>query len=259
MKKLEGHTLRQIKTALLIMVVMAVFGCRPRIAANPSPKPHPDKPTELMGFAIQVGAFSVETNARRLTQTLLEKGYDAYAFIHESGLYKVRLGNYISLKKAEKEAKTLLSQSLIDDFFIINPENYAIYRAKTEAAYSLRGAVVSTARRFIGRPYCWGGTTPEEGFDCSGLVMVVYRLNGINLPRSSRDQYKSGKAISSQNLKQGDLLFFATKGGRRVTHVGIYVGGGRFIHAPKTNTHVREDSLSNSYFKTCFLGARTYF
>ena len=153
MKKPERHTLRQIQTALLIMIVLAVSGCRPRILTKPAPKPHPDKPTELLGFAIQVGAFSVETNALRLTQILLEKGYDAYAFIHESGLYKVRLGNFISLKKAEQEAETLLSQRLIEDFFIIHPENYAIYRAKTEPAYSLRGAVVSTARRFIGRPY----------------------------------------------------------------------------------------------------------
>jgi cell wall-associated NlpC family hydrolase len=258
-KNQAGHTRLRAKTVILIIILMAVFGCRPPITTKPPPEPPPDKPADLMGFAIQVGAFSMETNAQKLTQALLDKGYDAYAFVHESGLYKVRLGNFSTIKKAEKEAKTLLSQKLIQDFFIIRPEDYAAYRAKTEAAYSLRGAVVSTAGRFIGQPYCWGGTSPEEGFDCSGLTMAVYRLNGINLPRTSRKQFKAGRAVSKTDLKQGDLLFFATNGGRDVSHVGIYVGGGRFIHAPKTNTHVREDSLSNSYFKARFIGARTYF
>ena len=160
---------------------------------------------------------------------------------------------------AQAAAESLKKRRIIEDYFIIQPKDYAVSRAKIDPGYSLRDSLTATAHRFIGRPYCWGGTTPEEGFDCSGLVMAVYRLNGINLPRSSKAQFKTGRPVKKSELKHGDILFFATGGNRRTpSHVGIYIGRGRFIHAPKNNNSVREDSLSNSYFKSRYLGARSY-
>ena len=73
-------------------------------------------------------------------------------------------------------------------------------------------------------PYRWGGVNSTSGFDCSGLTMVCYRLNGLNLPRNSRAQFAAGKKVSKNDLRPGDLVFFATKGGSRVTHVGMYLG-----------------------------------
>jgi cell wall-associated NlpC family hydrolase len=215
-------------------------------------------PLEKMGYSIQVGAFANLDNAVRLERLLESRGIDAYYFRHESGLYKVRFGNHSTYKPARAEAKRLQAQSLIDTFFIVFPEDYAAARIKQSGKGNLRDELVKTAKRFIGIPYRWGGTTAKNGFDCSGLTMVSYRLNGLNLPRVSRSQFKAGKWVSKKNLQPGDLVFFATKGGTRVTHVGMYVGSGNFIHAPRTGKNVRIEKLSNSFFAKTYMGGRTY-
>ena len=215
-------------------------------------------PLEKMGYSIQVGAFSNLDNAVRLERLLESRGIDAYYFRHESGLYKVRFGNHSTYKPARAEAERLQAQSLIDTFFIVFPEDYAAARIKQSGKGNLRDELVKTAKRFIGIPYRWGGTTAKNGFDCSGLTMVSYRLNGLNLPRVSRSQFKAGKWVSKKNLKPGDLVFFATKGGTRVTHVGMYVGSGNFIHAPRTGKTVRVEKLSNAFFAKTYMGGRTY-
>ena len=85
-------------------------------------------------------------------------------------------------------------------------------------------------------------------------------LNGLDLPRNSRDQFRAGTPIKRSALRQGDLVFFATgRRSPRVTHVGIYTGGGRFIHAPGRGKTIRSASLTNGYFKRRFVGARRYF
>jgi cell wall-associated NlpC family hydrolase len=88
--------------------------------------------------------------------------------------------------------------------------------------------------------------------------MVVYRLNGLDLPRSSRQQWQVGKRINRRQLQKGDLVFFATSGGKRVSHVGIYTGDGKFLHAPRRGSRIKTSSLSSHYFKTRYVGARTY-
>jgi len=218
----------------------------------------PDAPLQKMGYSIQVGAFSNLDNAVRLEQLLESRGIDAYYFRHESGLYKVRFGNHATYKPARSEAERLQAQGLIDTFFIVFPEDYSAARIKKTGKGDLRSELVKTARRFIGIPYRWGGTTAKNGFDCSGLTMVSYRLNGLNLPRVSRSQYKAGRWVAKSKLRPGDLVFFATKGGKRVTHVGMYAGNGEFIHAPRTGKNVRIEKLSNKFFAKTYVGGRTY-
>jgi len=218
----------------------------------------PDTPLQKMGFSIQVGAFTNLDNAVRLEQLLESRGIDAYYFRHESGLYKVRFGNHATYKPARNEAERLQAQGLIDTFFIVFPEDYTAARIKKTGKGDLRQELVNTAKRFIGIPYRWGGTTAKNGFDCSGLTMVSYRLNGLNLPRVSRSQYKAGKWVAKSKLRPGDLVFFATKGGKRVTHVGMYAGNGEFIHAPRTGKNVRMEKLSNRFFTKTYVGGRTY-
>ena len=123
------------------------------------------------------------------------------------------------------------------------------------------GKVQSVLRRamtLLGTPYRWGGTSPDSGFDCSGLVGYVFRTAlGIELPRVSREMARDGEAqlISDRNaLAAGDLVFFGRKG--RVDHVGIYVGEGRFLHAPSTGKDVRVDSLITGYWGGKFMQAR---
>ncbi len=218
----------------------------------------PDTPLQKMGYSIQVGAFSNLDNAVQLEQLLESRGIDAYYFRHESGLYKVRFGNHATYQPARSEAERLQAQGLIDSFFIVFPEDYTAARIEKTGKGDLRNELVNTAKSFIGTPYRWGGTTAENGFDCSGLTMVSYRLNGLNLPRVSRSQYKAGKWVAKSALRPGDLVFFATKGGKRVTHVGMYAGNGEFIHAPRTGKNVRIEKLSNKFFAKTYVGGRTY-
>ena len=105
-----------------------------------------------------------------------------------------------------------------------------------------RSGVVGIAKQYIGVPYRWAGSSPSTGFDCSGFTMYVYRQVGVRLPHSSRAQIGVGERISRANLEPGDLVFF----GSPIHHVGMYVGGGRYIHAPHTGSSVRIDSMNRS-------------
>ena len=89
--------------------------------------------------------------------------------------------------------------------------------------------------------------------------MTVYRLNGLELPRSARAQFGAGTPVSRSAARQGDLVFFATGRGGRVSHVGIYTGGGEFIHAPGRGKTIRTASLDSAYFRARYKGARRYF
>jgi peptidoglycan DL-endopeptidase CwlO len=119
----------------------------------------------------------------------------------------------------------------------------------TVAPPSHYGGVVGIAMRYLGIPYVWGGASPA-GFDCSGFVMYVYAQVGVSLPHSSYAQYGVGVAVPSDQLQAGDLVFFDGLG-----HVGIYIGGGQFIHSPHTGDVVKISSLTGWYAST-FVGAR---
>ncbi len=108
---------------------------------------------------------------------------------------------------------------------------------------------VAIAERYLGVPYVWGGASPS-GFDCSGLVMYVYAQLGVRLPHFAAAQYRDGRHIRLDHLRRGDLVFFDD-----LDHVGIYVGGGRFIHAPHTGDHVRISSLAGGWYAQHYAGA----
>jgi peptidoglycan DL-endopeptidase CwlO len=104
---------------------------------------------------------------------------------------------------------------------------------------------VQIASHLTGIPYRWGGASPRAGFDCSGLVQYVYARLGVRLPHYAAGQYGHGRRVSRSSLRAGDLVFFSGLG-----HVGIYAGGGKFIHAPRSGTTVRWSRLSShgSYY-----------
>ncbi|MDZ5112570.1 C40 family peptidase [Pseudomonas putida] len=118
--------------------------------------------------------------------------------------------------------------------------------------------VLMRAIGLVGAPYRWGGNTPDSGFDCSGLIKYVYRdAAGISLPRSTREMIvMRAPTVDAKSLQSGDLVFFATNGGSQVSHAGIYVGEGRFVHAPSSGGTVRLDYLSNSYWAKAYLQAK---
>lgn len=116
--------------------------------------------------------------------------------------------------------------------------------------------VVNLASSFQGVPYVWGGSTPQ-GFDCSGLVQYVYGKLGINLPRTTYNQINVGASVGIQQLQPGDLIFFETDASKKgPDHVGIYIGGGKFIAAPRPGQNVQIASLTDSYYQQRFAGAR---
>lgn len=118
-------------------------------------------------------------------------------------------------------------------------------------------AVVDSARKYLGTPYVWGGTSPS-GFDCSGFVQYVLAENGKSIPRTSQEQFASGQAVDKSNLQAGDLVFYNWSGGTEATHVGIYEGNGKMIHAPHSGDVVKEVDF-NSYGQNAYLGARRYY
>jgi hypothetical protein len=211
-----------------------------------------------MRHSIQVGAFANMNNAVRYTAKLRNKGLNAYHFRHDSGLYKVRFGNYASKDFARQKAENLKASGMIAEYYIVGPQDYAAMSYRTGDNDYIRSEIVRTAKQYIGVAYRWGGESPRTGFDCSGLTMVVYQLNGLELPRSSNQQWSAGRAVTRSELASGDLVFFATSGGSRVSHVGIYTGNGKFLHAPRRGRKIRISSLSNPYYKKRYLGARSY-
>ena len=115
--------------------------------------------------------------------------------------------------------------------------------------------VLQRAFALLGTPYRWGGTSPDNGFDCSGLVGYVFRTIGIDLPRVSRAMADEGTPITDRNaLTEGDLVFFGRRG--HVDHVGIYVGDGKFLHAPRTGRDVTVSTLTDGYWGQKYMAAR---
>ncbi len=236
----------------LCAIALFLSACAAVEPVSQQPEPiHPYKHLKKIRFAIQVGAFQNLDNAVRLTEKLQQQGLNAYHYVDPSGLYKVRFGNYSTSETARREAGFLRARGIIGDFFIISPQIAAIEG-------DLRGGLVQTARSLIGIPYKWGGDSRSEGFDCSGLTMTVYQLNGLDLPRTSRQQWFTGTPVGRRELSKGDLVFFATSGGKRVSHVGIYVGANQFIHSPGRGKTIRVASLSSKYYRKRYLGGRRY-
>lgn len=246
-----------------------------------------------LGHAIQMGAFADVKNAERFTAKLQSKGIEAFYFRKDNGVYAVRFGDFSSKERARAEAKKLVAERLIDSYYIAPPNEVVFSQPKgpgwqksppeeiRKPSPALQpvvpketiekpapkranqdrdmGAIAArTAERFVGIPYRWGGDNVVEGMDCSGFVRAVYNLCGLSIPRTSRDQFKAGDLVAKDDLKDGDLVFFGSSTDT-ISHVGIYVGEGRFVHAPRRGEDIRVTAVNESYFEKRFVGARRYF
>jgi cell wall-associated NlpC family hydrolase len=133
---------------------------------------------------------------------------------------------------------------------VVGGESEAV--SGTAAPPSRYGGVVGIAMQYLGTPYVWGGASPG-GFDCSGFAMYVYAQVGVSLPHNAAMQYGMGTPVARSQLAPGDLVFF-----NGLSHVGMYIGGGRFVHAPHTGDVVKISSLSEYWYAATYVGARRY-
>ena len=125
-----------------------------------------------------------------------------------------------------------------------------------QARHGNTGSLTSYAQSLIGTPYKYGGNSPATGFDCSGFVAHVFDHSlGISLPRSAEEISRAGKSVRSNELRTGDLVFFNTLH-RKFSHVGIYLGDNRFIHAPSSGGKVRVENILDDYWRNTYNGAR---
>ncbi|MDY0384103.1 NlpC/P60 family protein [Trichlorobacter sp.] len=244
------------------------------------------KGVSRLGHSIQMGAFADVKNAERFTARLQAKGIEAFYFRKDNGIYAVRFGDFASKEKARAAAQRLVRDGLISGYYIAPPDEVVFgsvqpsrgpsdtrlpsYQAvkppeirepratRSSDERDMGFIAARTAERFIGIPYQWGGNTVVDGLDCSGFVRAVYNLCGVSIPRTSREQYKAGSPVARDDLKDGDLLFFGASASS-INHVGIYVGNGTFVHAPKRGEEIKTAALNESYFERRFVGARRYF
>ena len=117
------------------------------------------------------------------------------------------------------------------------------------------GDLIMNAMSLIGLSYRFGGNSPTQGLDCSGFMQYIFKRSmGITLPRTSAEMATVGQQVDRANLKPGDMVFFG--GGGRVSHVGMYIGNDRFIHAPRTGRDIEITSMSGNYWKSRYITAR---
>lgn len=136
-----------------------------------------------------------------------------------------------------------------------DPKPQTFYNSYYQQNNFLSENIEETAKSHLGKTYVWGANGPYT-FDCSGFTKSVFREHGIKIPRVSRDQAKVGQIIPMQQLVKGDLIFFDSKKSSRVSHVGIYLGEGKFIHASSSKKRVVVSKLGSSYYTKHFKWGR---
>ena len=235
-------------------------------------------------FFLYLGTYSKE-KAETMHAKLAARGYSVYVLYGEE--YEVRLGSFDSREKAQAMAEKLRTDEKLvtrvdeeEDLEQYQPSPEPVEQvdpgrevnADSYKAYDNPQAqrIVSVALDLFGHPYTYGGTTIGRGIDCSFFSQTIFKEMGVSLPRTAREQFKTGSPIEKEQLKTGDLLFFQktyyvkkkvkkkrkVQGVTRINHVGIYIGNGEFIHATLNAKRVTISNLGEPYYVKRFAGAR---
>jgi hypothetical protein len=156
------------------------------------------------------------------------------------------------LREQKRTARGRMKENLMKNLLASRAVHLTQYAKWVKLQEGIK--VARDAERYIGTPYVWGGTTPE-GFDCSGFTQYIFAKHGVFVPRNSYEQFEAGKPVQKQDLQPGDLVFFTTYA-PGPSHLGIYIGEGKFVHALNNSTGVIASPLDNDYYKTRFVGAK---
>ncbi|NOZ91002.1 MAG: C40 family peptidase [Epsilonproteobacteria bacterium] len=161
-------------------------------------------------------------------------------------------GTVVSGKKIQHTHNTFFDDLIEEQKKLLSE----LKRVKSKTKYN-KDNIVNNAKHYLGGKYVWGGTQPK-GFDCSGYVKYLYEQQGIELPRTAYEQSKVGLYVTRKELKKGDLLFFLTDKSRHIpiTHVGMYIGNDKFIHAASRRKGIIISSLSKSKYNKYFVKAK---
>lgn len=200
------------------------------------------------------------TSYSSLTQA--NNGDKAYIIGFNNQWYKVIFGTYIGYIRSDYLDLTEIpyenNASHKEPIFFVNGQSTGVTPSASalsgNSTSSIRQQIVADAKKLLGTPYVWGGSTPK-GFDCSGFVQYVMNMNGISLPRTTTEQYTVGTYVAKSDLQPGDLVFLQNTYRAGISHVGIYVGDGKMIHA-SSSKGVVTSSLSTSYYTQHYYGAR---
>lgn len=195
----------------------------------------------------------VQHGSTKPVYVTVEKGQTLWSISQRYGVSVASLErwNNLSDKSFLQIGQHLIVQSGPSSSSSLSSRDGTVDLAVAAASQSLD--VTYYAEKFLGVPYAWGGTHPSSGFDCSGFTMFVFSHFGLNLPHTSYGQFQRGVSVAKSELIPGDLVFFSTAGDG-ASHVGIYVGQGKFINA--AGNSIRYSSMSDGYWASNYVGAR---
>lgn len=171
--------------------------------------------------------------------------------LYVSNWHKLQLLSRVLLLTISLSACTHLKDKPLDVLSEISRQNF------TEKVQKQRNRIVKDATNQIGRRYRWGGKTPRQGFDCSGLVYYTHKNISLKIPRKSRNQLTKSNRVRLKAIQAGDLLFFKIKS--NASHVAIYIGNREFIHAPSSGKQVMKSSLNTPYWRRRLIAAGHFY
>lgn len=235
----------------------------PRVAiqlAVPSHQSEAQAPKEPMSSPAQAGVKNEKTTPGNTgVRQMSKKEPKAEEQTHGTSASKTAADNERKTEKTETPAATTRKQSAKSGGESVHKTGG---HGESKSNPGLMSRIISATRGLVGRAlswlgtrYVWGGLS-RKGVDCSGLTRLIYKSEGIDLPRTAKQQFKAGRPVPRKSLVPGDLVFFNTRG--PITHVGMYIGNNKFIHAANPRRGVRIDSLGSAYYHKRFAGARRY-